>query len=86
LRYHVVMKRLFIFSVPAIGLATMSLTLSGQATDPKLERGKYIVEEVARCQECHTPKRGGKAGPPMPAYRMKAEDAEAVAASLKSLP
>ena len=124
----------------------MSLTLFGQTTDPKLERGKYIVEEVARCQECHTPKtaggefdrtkwlkgatligvpsapvqgwhqaspditstsalwmrwgqdgfakflvtatnpRGGKAGPPMPAYMMKADDAEAVAAYLKSLP
>ena len=23
--------------------------------DAKLERGKYLVEEVARCQECHTP-------------------------------
>ncbi len=114
--------------------------------DPQLERGKYLVEEVARCQECHTPTlpdgsfdkaqwmkgatlvgipakpiedwhakspditstsklwerwkvegflkflqtaknpRGGKAGPPMPAYTMKAEDAEAITAYLKSLP
>ncbi len=112
----------------------------------RLERGKYIVEQVARCQECHTPTlpdgsfdkanwmkgatlvgipakpiedwhqkspditstsrlwerwkvegfvnflqtaknpRGGPAGPPMPAYTMKAEDAEAVTAYLKSLP
>ncbi len=109
-------------------------------------RGKYLVEEVARCQECHTPRtetgeldktkwmkgatiigvpaapvadwhqrspdisstsalwtrwgqdglttflqtaknpRGGKAGPPMPAYTMKKEDAEAIVAYLKTLP
>jgi len=114
--------------------------------DPKLERGKYLVEEVARCQECHTPllesgefdtskwmkgatlvgipataipdwhqkapditstsrlwerwkvegfakfletsknPRGGKAGPPMPAYKLSAEDAAAMTAYLKSLP
>jgi hypothetical protein len=30
--------------------------------------------------------RGGKAGPPMPAYRLNADDADAVAAYLKSLP
>jgi len=114
--------------------------------DPKLERGKYLVEEVARCQECHTPTlpdgtfdkanwmkgstlvgipaapiedwhqkapditstsrlwerwkvegfakffetaknpRGGKAGPPMPGYMLKIEDAEAITAYLKSLP
>ena len=30
--------------------------------------------------------RGGKAGPPMPAYTVSAEDAEAIAAYLKSLP
>jgi mono/diheme cytochrome c family protein len=26
------------------------------AQDQKAQRGKYLVEEVARCQECHTPK------------------------------
>ena len=30
--------------------------------------------------------RGGKAGPPMPTYTLKAEDADAVVAYLKSLP
>jgi mono/diheme cytochrome c family protein len=24
--------------------------------DTKVQHGKYLVEEVARCQECHTPK------------------------------
>jgi mono/diheme cytochrome c family protein len=127
-----------------LAMAAATWTLSAQ--DAKVDRGKYLVEEVGRCQECHTPKtesgefdrskwmkgatligvpstpvadwhqrspdltstsalwtrwgqngfstflqtaknpRGGKAGPPMPAYMLKAEDADAVAAYLKSLP
>ena len=119
-------------------------TLRGQ--DAKLQRGKYLAEEVARCHECHTPKtdagdfdkanwlkganlnvaaitpvqgwhasspditstsqlwqrwgadgmvafletaknpRGNKAGPPMPAYTLSHDDADAVVAYLKSLP
>ena len=129
------------------GLAVVATTLTLFGQDAKIERGKYLVEEVARCQECHTPRsdagefdraqwmkgatligvppapapagwhqkspdltstsalwtrwgqdgfskflqtaknpRGGKAGPPMPAYMLKAEDADAIAAYLKSLP
>ena len=26
------------------------------AQSPKVARGKYLVEEVSRCQECHSPK------------------------------
>jgi mono/diheme cytochrome c family protein len=134
---------LFVFGV-AVAVAAATWTVSAQ--DAKVARGKYVVEEVGRCQECHTPKtetgefdrskwmkgatlvgvpstpvadwhqrspditstsalwtrwgqdgfstflqtaknpRGGKAGPPMPAYMLKAEDADAVAAYLKSLP
>ncbi len=115
------------------------------ADNDKVERGKYLVEEIAKCQDCHTPRgetgqldqskwlkgttldfapinpvpgwhktspdltsgsrlfqrwgeeglvkflstgknpRGGAADPPMPAYTMKQEDAEAVVAYLKSL-
>ncbi len=107
--------------------------------------GKYLVEEVGKCQECHTPRdekgqldkarwmkgsqlnfqpigeipdwhktapditpgsrlwnrwtekglleylktgltpRGTKAGPPMPAYTLKAKDAEAIVEYLKTL-
>lgn len=114
-------------------------------SDEKIARGKYLVEEVAKCQDCHTPKmengsyiksmwmkgatmnlapavpiaawhsaapdvtsggalwkrwgdagmiafletgktpRGSAAGAPMPAYKLKHEDAEAVVAYLKSL-
>ncbi|MBI1791478.1 MAG: c-type cytochrome [Acidobacteria bacterium] len=122
------------------------LPLSLLAADPaKIARGKYLVEEVGRCQECHTPKlpdgtfdqskwlkgavlnvqpiepikgwhktspdltRPGKlwtkwgegailkymetglgpngkpADAPMPTYKLKSEDAEAVVEYLKSL-
>jgi mono/diheme cytochrome c family protein len=130
----------------AIGCAITATTSTVFAQDAKVERGKYLVEEIGRCQECHTPRtetgefdksrwlkgatligvpptpiadwhqkspdltstsalwtrwgqdgfskflqtaknpRGGKAGPPMPAYMLKAEDADAIAAYLKSLP
>ena len=128
----------------AVAVVAATLSLSGQ--NAGVERGKYLVEEVGRCQECHTPKtetgefdrskwmkgstlvgvpsapvadwhqrspdltstsalwtrwgqdgfstflqtaknpRGGKAGPPMPAYMLNAGDADAMAAYLKSLP
>ena len=128
----------------AVGCAIAATTVFGQ--DSTVERGKYLVEEVRRCQECHTPKaetgefdksrwmkgatlvgvpsppiadwhqkspdltstsalwtrwgqdgfskflqtarnpRGGKAGPPMSASMLKADDADAIAAYLKSLP
>lgn len=137
------MNNRFTFLLAVAGLLA-AVPSFGQ--DSKIQRGKYLVEEVARCQECHTPKtdagefdttkmlkganlniaaiapiagwhaaspditstsalwprwgddgmtkfletaknpRGGKAGAPMPAYTMKHEDAEAVAAYLKSLP
>jgi hypothetical protein len=45
-------------SVAALaGFAVLTLfrpALFGQ--DDKAVRGKYLVEEVARCQDCHTPK------------------------------
>ena len=132
-------------------LAAASVAVFAQAPpegkgESRLERGKYLAEQVGRCQECHTPTlpdgsfdrtkwmkgativgvpptpiedwhqkapditstsklwtqwtydgfvkfletsknpRGRRAGPPMPAYTLKAEDAEAIAAYLKSLP
>jgi mono/diheme cytochrome c family protein len=137
-------KAQFLVAAGLAAVSTTTLTMAGQ--DPSLERGKYLVEEVGRCQECHTPKtdtgeldrsrwlkgatliavpsapvtdwhqkspditstsalwtrwgqdgfskflqtaknpRGNKAGSPMPAYMLKAEDADAIAAYLKSLP
>jgi len=37
----------------AVGLTILCLPVFGQ--DEKVARGKYLVEEVARCQDCHTP-------------------------------
>ena len=130
----------------ATGLAVVAMTLTILGQGANLERGKYLAEEVARCQECHTPRTetgefnraqwmkgatligvppapvagwhqkspdisstsalwtrwgqdgfskflqtaknpgGGKAGLPMPAYTLPAEDADAIAAYLMSLP
>jgi hypothetical protein len=41
-----------------IQLATIGLALSGTlfGQDAVLARGKYLVEEMAKCQECHTAK------------------------------
>lgn len=142
------MNRILIAAIGTPMLWAMTLPTSAQEPQAaaRLERGRYLVEEVARCQECHTatlpeggfdrtkwmkgatlvgipaapiedwhqkapditstsnlwerwkaegfvkffqtgktPK-GGRSGPPMPAYTMKAEDAEAITAYLKSLP
>lgn len=119
--------------------------LSGQTLSSKAAYGKYLAEEVARCQECHTPRtetrefdkekwmkgavmefaplqpikdwhktspditpagrlwerwgepalkkylitgltpKGTQAGPPMPTYKMKEADAEAIVEYLKTL-
>jgi len=47
-------RALWILFVAVGAVAASPFTASGQ--DAKLERGKYLVEEVAKCQECHTPK------------------------------
>jgi hypothetical protein len=135
------MRRLW--SLFPAGLALAAVFAFGQ--DDKVARGKYLVEEVAKCQDCHTPKmdngnyiksswmkgatiavmpaaptpgwhaaapditpnsavwkrwgddamvtfletgktpRGGAAGPPMPTYTLKHDDAVAVVAFLKTL-
>jgi mono/diheme cytochrome c family protein len=33
-----------------------AVSLFAQDQDAKIARGKYIAEEVARCEECHTPR------------------------------
>ena len=40
----------------AIGFTAVATTATTFGQDANLERGKYLVEEVARCQECHTPR------------------------------
>jgi len=108
----------------------------GNAQSGKIGRGKYLTEEVAKCQDCHTQRlasgefdkkawlkgaalkagvsapditaggelwkrrgekgmlrflengghpEGGTATPPMPPYKLRPDDAEAIVAYLKSL-
>ncbi len=127
------------------GRASLHRATGAQAPAPEnipalIQRGEYLVNEVARCGDCHTPRTAngrldrtrwltgapiwftpkvrkgewesrapditasGRAGrwsearmtrflssgersdPPMPAYRLTAEDARAVALYLRSLP
>ena len=49
--------------LPLLALATGLFTIkiiaqppAAPATDAQIERGKYLVEHVAMCAECHTPK------------------------------
>ena len=37
-------------------VSTCCFVIQGWAQSGKVARGKYLAEEVARCQECHTPK------------------------------
>lgn len=130
----------------ALPVGILSVVLPGAIfAAGELERGKYLVEEVAKCQDCHTPRaadgqldqtkwlkgavldfqpmqpvkewhktspdltpgsrlwqRWGEKGlteflktglgpsghgadPPMPAYKLKSDDAEAIVQYLKSL-
>lgn len=123
----------------------LGATLLSAQNSARIERGRYLAEEVAKCQDCHTPRTedgkldrskwmkgavldfqpinpipgwhktspdltrpgrlfakwgelailnflktglapsGKPADPPMPAYKLKPEDAEAVLEYLKSL-
>jgi mono/diheme cytochrome c family protein len=48
-------NRSLLVVAPLVGLA-LAATASVSGQDAKVQRGKYLVEEVARCQECHTAK------------------------------
>lgn len=48
-----------VMKLRTLGITSLSMgaiLAFGQDQDAKVARGKYLVEEVARCQECHTPK------------------------------
>ncbi len=51
LYYH---NRMFRFLV--IPFATAALALAADSSSDAVARGKYLVEEVGKCQECHTPR------------------------------
>ena len=52
--------RKILLSVSA-GAVVLSITLFAQ--DEKVARGKYLADEVARCQDCHTPHLMGSGEP-----------------------
>ncbi len=41
--------------LPGLAAALTVLCLQAFGQDEKIARGKYLVEEVAKCQDCHTP-------------------------------
>jgi mono/diheme cytochrome c family protein len=49
---------LFIFTLISFVWSLCSPFLSAQTSSAEVSRGKYLVEEIARCSECHTPRDG----------------------------
>jgi mono/diheme cytochrome c family protein len=57
-------RSILVFGIAAtalIGASTSAFqrrfALPGPATKAEIERGRYLVEEVAKCAECHTPRK-----------------------------
>src|SRR3954451_22523157 len=52
------MRRFRLVRTAFVGLAAIAVfgQDAGSNPDAKVSRGKYLAEEVARCQDCHTPK------------------------------
>jgi mono/diheme cytochrome c family protein len=137
------MIKLCVAAAGLIGLLVLSWAANKPlASDAKIERGKYLIDKVALCGDCHTPHdeqgqpiagqklqgaalaieptvpvpiwaamapgiaglprwsdadavallstgestKGIRVRPPMPAYRLTRQDAEAVVSYLRSLP
>jgi len=47
---------LFAMVISAFAVNTPAQPAAQPATDAQIQRGKYLVENVAMCAECHTPK------------------------------
>ena len=52
------MNRPLLFSFAVVPILVGGVALSSQASraDAKLERGRYLVHQVALCAECHSPR------------------------------
>lgn len=48
--------RTLMMSTVVAALVGTAMTTGVQAQDAQVERGKYLVEQVVRCQDCHTTK------------------------------
>ncbi len=49
------MGRKFAVILSALAL-TRVISFAADSDDPKIERGRYLAEQVAKCQDCHTPR------------------------------
>jgi mono/diheme cytochrome c family protein len=49
------MRHKYLFTLASFFLAA-GCSLGADQADAKVERGRYLVEEVAKCQNCHTPR------------------------------
>src|SRR5262252_7878421 len=47
---------LFLFTLITCAWSLSTIRLSARPASDEVARGKYLVEEVARCSECHTPR------------------------------
>jgi len=45
----------YIAAITLLSLAVTGIGRSTTAQSREIQRGKYLVEEVAKCAECHTP-------------------------------
>jgi len=46
----------FILTLIACFWSLSTIVLNAKPSPPEVARGRYLVEEVARCPECHTPR------------------------------
>lgn len=54
-----VMTRNILFSITALVTLTCPTNASAGSPASNVERGRYLVESVAMCGQCHTPRDGG---------------------------
>jgi hypothetical protein len=47
---------LFLLSLIAFAWSLSTILLSAKTSSDELARGRYLVEELARCSACHTPR------------------------------
>jgi mono/diheme cytochrome c family protein len=56
LRSQLILTALVPLAIAATSVTLKSIPQTGSSRDHDIERGKYLVEEVAKCPECHTPR------------------------------
>lgn len=59
MRLPVLLAVLFLSSFLVVSKVASQATTSKKQQSAEIERGRYLVEEVAKCQECHTPHLAG---------------------------